>query len=50
LQEIFRLMKLPDAATVRASAFQRYVDAIMGSAEPPAVTELEAEIFKGWNR
>lgn len=48
LQELFRIMKIPDAAVVRASEFQKYVDAVLGKAEPPAVSQLDAEIFKSW--
>ncbi len=48
LKEIFQLMKYPDAAKVRASEFQRFVDAIMRPEAPPVDPELEAAIFNSW--
>lgn len=49
LQEIFRLMKRPEAASVLAREFQNYVDAIMEPRDG-VDAELEAEVYKTWRR
>jgi hypothetical protein len=48
LKDIFRMMKLPDAAKVRSSEFQAYIDTIMPAEGGPKDMELEVEVFKSW--
>ena len=49
LQEIFRLMKLPEAQSVRSSDFQAYVDAILATTEK-LDKELEGEVYESWRK